>query len=654
MLVLPSALLGQAESHLCLNAPLRLALVFDQSLSTPTVSTRNVYPAILSAFHSALRRSDRLVVFRLPNSREKEVELIEEVTGESPLQANKIVDEILEYPTHDSDLAGAVRSIEKRFQDDACRPAVVLITDGSLSPSKKLSAGHPDHELKFVIEEFRSAVLEAQKSVYLYVLGFQGDARLAIDSTYWPHPRRGLRDDYWDVDLSTLRGDSLLKRTLSGRYLPYSSGAITEMLLFSSNAIFPAARGYITGRPSGREPVADLFFRASLPNSTCHALGLPKASEGLREIGAANDRCAFYHANPQQDLIDWLDRHQIEGMSVIYLPARRYSFEGISPSSAFRHEFIIRKASDSCSHRTLLTHLATSGRWPPSVPPDDRLYVAWNASRTADDSLVLNKDDTLVPIMATGCLALDDLFTPRTIGRSPSPVVFTNSMDYIQRSRIPVTPFRAYSTSNFVLTRSFLKPGVWRLQGGVASQSPSTREARLLVSGLVVPLIWMEDPNCPERRTPCFLVNTRITSGKQVKVGVILLENAELYNCAAEDCFPAPIATKKPLLHFLIAAALCMLAAIGLEMVAVRLPFLRRFIAVEAWAQSLDRGTALVNMFTTAAWLLLCYMIAMDAVTPDANGATQFVQVALAFIGTGILQSFYYGLLDVASSYFMP
>ncbi|HEX8452778.1 MAG TPA: hypothetical protein VF647_11820 [Longimicrobium sp.] len=656
LLFSPSAVSGQAEPHPCPEGPLRLALVFDQSLSTPIASTRNAYPAILSAFHSALRPSDRLVVFRLPGARENEVERIEEVTGERPVQANRIVGEILKYPTHDSDLAGAIRSIQKRFQDDPCRPAVVLITDGSLSPNKETSEDVSDDEVKLVVEEFRSAVREAQKSVDLYVLGFRGDARLAIDSTYWPQPRRVVRDDYWDVDLSTLRGDSLLRRTFSGRYFPYSSGAVTDLLLFSPNAVFPAALGYVTGLPSRREPAADLFLRAPLSNSTCHVLGLPDAFKGLREIGAAGDRCVFYHANPQQEPADWLDRYRmIEGISAIYQPARRYSFEGTSHSPAFRHGFIVRTASDSCSHRTLLTHLATTGRWPRSVPSGDRLYVAWNASHTADGSLVLNKDDSLVPVGTTGCLALDDLFTPKIMeGSTLWPVVFTDSMKYVQRFRIPVAPFRAYPASNFVLIRSFLKPGVWQLRGGVASQSQSKREARLMVRGFPVPLVWTEDRSCPEQRTPCFRVNTRISSAEAVNVGVLLLDDAELYDCGAEDCFPAPITARKPLQPFFIAAALCFLAAIGLEMMAVKLPYIRRFIAVKAWTHHLGLATAAVNILTTGAWLLLCCMISMDAVTPDANGPTALVQVALAFIGTGILLSFHQGVLDVASTYFMP
>jgi hypothetical protein len=149
-------------------------------------------------------------------------------------------------------------------------------------------------------------------------------------------------------------------------------------------------------------------------------------------------------------------------------------------------------------------------------------------------------------------------------------------------------------------------------------------------------------------------VNSRITSAEALNVGVILLDDAEMYNCGAEDCFPAPVARKFPLLHLLIAAVLCVLVAAGLEMVAVGLPWIRRYIAVKAWTHNPGWGTAFVNIVTTAVWLLLCYMIAMDAVAPDANHPTQVVQVALAFIGIGILLSLYHGVLDVASSFFMP
>jgi hypothetical protein len=653
---LPTVLTGQTEPRFCPTAPLRLALVFDQSLSTPTGFARNVYPAILSAFYSALQPSDRLLVFRLPDSREREVELIDEVlvTGEGDLPADRIVGEILEHPTQTSDLAEAVRSIAKRFEDRLCRVAVVLITDGSLSPTEKSSSGSRDNHIKLIVDEFRSAARDARKSIELYALGVQSDAHLAIDSTYWPKPRPPVIDDYWDVRLDTLRGNTLLQRTFPDRYFTYSAGAVTELLLFSPHAIFPVVRGYVSGRPGRVEQLIDLYFRASLSNSSCHGLGLPTSYEGLREIGANNDRCVFYSTHPQPRLAHWLDvNRMIDGMAVIYQPSGHYSFEKTTSSQSFRHGFVVGNGSDTCSHRTLLTHLAASGQWPPSVSSGDTLFVAWNASRTRDDSLLPTKDDSLVSIGSSKCLALHDLFASGGIGRgSLRPVVFTDS--FTQVSRRPIEPFNRYPISTFVLDRSFLKPSVWRLHGGITSENQSNHEARLLVRGFSFPLNAMEDRSCPQQRMPCYLVNTRITSPEGVRVGVVLLNNKDLYNCGAEDCLPVPVATRYPLLHLVISAVVCFAIAIGLEMLAVRLPRIRRYIAVRAWSRSPAWGNAIVNILSTALWLLLCYMIAIDAVSPGADTLIQVVQVVLAYVGTGILLSLFQGISDVASSYFTP
>lgn len=658
----PTGLTGQVES--CETQPMRLAVVFDQSLSTPVDSTRSAYPAILSTAYSVLQPSDQLLVYRFPSSRRSEIERISRVTvaegGSVP--ANDIVRELLKEPTHDSDLSRALQSIAERFEStNPCRAVVVVVTDGSLSPFQRLPAHHSADDVRAVVEDLRSAIAGARNQVDLYVLGFHSGRQLAIDSTYWAEPRSQVVDDFWDVDLSRLKGDDLLRHAFDDHYFEYSTGTVTDLLLFSPSSAF-AGRGYRAGLPHADEQLTHLYVRVPFKNAACrnwsHSMG-----RGLREIGGANDRCVFYSRNPHRDLVQRLQANDsLTGFAVIHQPSHLYSFEGIPPDLPFRHAFVVGRGSAACSPHTLLTHLADNGTWPPRITTGEKMFVEWKVHPTAagGERSAMIKEDSLTAIGDTGCLALFDLFSGAT-RRSDSmwPVLFHRN----QPAQGPIRQFPAFEAypyvTDLVLTRRILKKDFWRLHGRIAVVQGSGSEAWFLIAGFRLSLAATADRSrcrriegAPEGET-CYRLNTRFTRPEGAQVGVLLLGNEHVNECE-RNCFPVSVSSRFPWLRVGVVLLICLVLATLLEFGAPANQKFKAFIERRLGKREPSRLNLGVNLLVTTYWLFLLYVVAESAVIPDTGILRQFWQVLLACLGTGILLSAFDATIDIGSTDILP
>jgi hypothetical protein len=654
-LLLSPSLGAQSANGSCMTEPLDLALIFDQSLSTPTDSARNAYRDILSAVHSSLQPGDRLLVFRLPDSTETEVELVRPVDvrrGEA-IAAETIVDDLLRRPTQHSDLSKAVGSIVARFDGSSCR-VVVLVTDGSLSPSQKPSAGLTANAISRIAADFRSSVATAQEHVALYAFGYRSDQRLAIDSTYWPKSVRiPVRDGYWGLDLATLRGDAHLQRVFGGRFFPDSPGSISELLFFSEQAVFRSRRGYRPGIPSHNEQMADVYFRVT--GSNCHTWNLRELYPDVREINTMHDRCVFHSVNPPPKLVEWLKSlSALGGVAVVYRPAQLYTFDAISPDVPFRHGFVIGSNSRACTNQTLLTYLAANGVWPPSSASSTNVFVSWRS-----ESVDMLKDDSLALIDDTQCLALYDLFTAFPERTVPVRSLLFSGQGSSAEGPILQEWFRRYPANDVVVSRTILNRRIWWIRGHLALSDGQKEEIRLFVKGVAFDLLPTASSRCRLRGfspddAVCYKVNARFTAPENVQVGVVVPDGKRLDTCLAE-CFPIKIRLVKPWLRLAQVLLGSLVIAFFLELyLEGKWPWLRRLIEKRIGKRERTGPNVVLNVALTTAWLALACVVAGAAITPGAGLLTLGAQVFLAIVGAGLMISLFDATIDIASSLLIP
>jgi hypothetical protein len=640
------------ETGSCVADPLHLAIVFDQSRSMPMDSARREYSAILSVAHSSLRTGDRLSVFRLPDSTETEVELASqlEVQPGEAIASETIVEDVLRRPTQHSDLAKAVRSVAARLEESSCG-VVVLVTDGSLSPSRKLSAPPSPDDILRIVRDFRSSVEGARQHVILYAVGYGGgERRLAIDSTYWPKPGRDpVLDKHWMLTLDTLRGETLLRHVFGYGFLSYSPKSVADLLLFSDQAVFRRHRGYRSGLPSHGEQIDELYFRIARPD--CGAF--TELYPGIRRVEATNGLCVFHSMDPSVQLVQSLKSDLVgPELEVVHRPARVYTFDGISPTVPFRHGFVIGSNSSPCTPQTLLQHLVADGIWPPSISSTRRVYISWRP-----DSVDLLKDDSLALIEKAECYALYDLFTT-PVDRTPpiSSMLFSAADRPSVQGPVLEKWFRQYPSSNFVARRTILNGSIWRIKGNL--RLAGREQPRLFIKGAVFDLVETGIKPCRQQVLepdggPCYEINARFTASEGVRVGVVVPENKTLDTCDV-NCFPVEIHLKKPWLRLAVVLLIMLAVACFLELCLEEMwPWLRETIERRIGKRERTGLNVLLNIALTTAWLSLAYVVAEAAVIPGADLFTQGLQIFLAFLGAGVVVSVFDATVDIASGLLM-
>jgi hypothetical protein len=120
------------------------------------------------------------------------------------------------------------------------------------------------------------------------------------------------------------------------------------------------------------------------------------------------------------------------------------------------------------------------------------------------------------------------------------------------------------------------------------------------------------------------------------------------------------VTSRYPWSHLLLAILGGFGFAVLLEQVALkRVRWLQRLDPRRKKSQENEKDrvkwdNAIVNVLDTTAWLVLIYLVMLDAVTPNVDSATQAIQVVLALLGTSVLYSLREGVTDVGSTYLMP